>query len=99
MATLIHDNIIPMVAEVYGVTVEDILGKTRKQPIAEARQMAMYIYRSHAQFKFDAIANIFGRKHPTVISGVQSALALIDVDNTTKQKYNQILVKLCPNLN
>lgn len=91
MATLINDNIISTVADVYGVSVDDILGNSRKQPIAEARQMAMYIYRFRAKYRVIHIAELFHRKHPTVVSALGHLQSLLDVDDKVSDKHKRIM--------
>lgn len=89
MATLIHDNIISTVAEVYGVSVDDILGKSRKQPIAEARQMAMYILRESG-LKYHELRDLFSVASASVIHNVQRMVEVMDIYSDIRDKYNII---------
>lgn len=93
MATLINDNIISTVADVYGVTKRDILGNSRKQPIAEARQLAMYLYWKE-KYTSVAIAKMFGREHATILHNIKRIKELIEIDAVTRKMFNKIESKL-----
>lgn len=61
-------NIIKETAEHYGVTTLDIMSKKRKQEIALARQVAMYLMRELTESSYPKIGDSFGgRDHTTVM--------------------------------
>ena len=60
-------KIIEIVCKFYGVKKEDILSTKRPKLIAEARQVAMYLITEYINIPLDAIGNIFGKDHSTVI--------------------------------
>ena len=61
-------NIIKETAEYYGVTSLDIISKKRKQEIALARQVAMYLMRELTESSYPKIGDSFGgRDHTTVM--------------------------------
>ena len=70
--------IIKEVAEKYGVTVEDMKGKSRKREIVEARQYAMWLIRQERRWDSSLMMKVpiytqaftgglFGKDHATVI--------------------------------
>ncbi len=60
-------KIIDMVCKFYNVKKEDLLGRIRTKNIAEARQIAMYLIAEYINIPLEAIGNIFGKNHATVI--------------------------------
>lgn len=65
--TIDATKIIEIVCKFYGIKKEDILAKKRTKVIAEARQVAMYLISEYINIPLDAIGNIFGKDHSTVI--------------------------------
>ncbi len=58
-------------AEMFGLTVEDLCGKSRSRPLVTARQIAMYVLRQTTTFSYPAIGKVFGnRDHTTVMHAV-----------------------------
>jgi chromosomal replication initiator protein len=70
--------VIQIVAEHYGIRIEDILGKSQKRECALPRKLAMYLCRHHLKFPFMKIGDLFGRDHSTVMSSIKQVQELID---------------------
>lgn len=60
-------KIIETVCKFYGIKKDEILAKKRTKNVAEARQIAMYLIAEFISMPLEAIGNIFGRDHATVI--------------------------------
>jgi chromosomal replication initiator protein len=61
-------TIIKVVAEHYGVTVQDLLGRDRAEPLVTYRQVAMYLCRELTTGSFPDISRAFNKKnHMTVV--------------------------------
>lgn len=84
------ENIITAAAEVYGVSVEDIMSDSRKRKIAEARQMAMYLCHEKTLLDLADIGIVFGRTHATVIHSLNKIDDLLEIDRLTKRNYELI---------
>jgi len=68
-------------ARLYGVPESLILGRTRSQPVSDARQMAFLVARETIPgATYDAIAQVFGRDHGTVMHGVLAATDRIKIE-------------------
>lgn len=65
--TIDATKIIEIVCKFYDIKKEDILAKKRTKVIAEARQVAMFLISEYINIPLDAIGNIFGKDHSTVI--------------------------------
>ena len=64
--------IIAEVAERHGITVEQIMGDSRKRHISWPRQEAMYeLGRRSKWMSLTAIARFFGRDHTTILHGIR----------------------------
>ena len=59
------------VSILYGVPVDDILGKRRLKLIVDARHDAMYRMRNDLRMTYSHIGLIFNRDHSTVIHAVE----------------------------
>jgi len=63
--------ILDTTADMFGMTIEDLIGKSRSRPLVTARQISMYVFRQLTDFSYPAIGREFGgRDHTTVIHAV-----------------------------
>lgn len=89
------ENIRDVVAEYYGVSVKDLLGKKRARPIVRPRQMAMALVRELTQDSFPEIGQAFGgRDHTTVIHACEQVAKLRETDPDVKKDYQALLATL-----
>ncbi len=65
--TIDATKIVDIVCKFYGVKKEDLLARKRTKNIAEARQIAMYLITEYLNIPLEAVGNIFGKDHATVI--------------------------------
>lgn len=80
--------ILDATAEMFGFTVEELKGKSRRRPLVTARQIAMYVFRELTELSYPAIAREFGgRDHTTVIHAVEKIKALMQ---ERRQIYDQV---------
>lgn len=58
-----------LVADYYGLTMTQLIGKSRTKPISNARHIAIYLIRKHLDLPYSKIGEEFGnRDHSTIIS-------------------------------
>jgi chromosomal replication initiator protein len=80
--------ILQKTSEMFGFTVEEIQGKSRRRPLVTARQVGMYVFREQTDLSYPAIAREFGgRDHTTVIHAVEKIGALM---KERRQIYDQV---------
>jgi chromosomal replication initiator protein len=80
--------IIEKTSEMFGFTVDEIKGASRRRPLVTARQIAMYAFRELTDLSYPAIAREFGgRDHTTVIHAVDKIGALM---RERRQIYEQV---------
>jgi chromosomal replication initiator protein len=85
-------RILAATAEAFGVSIADLEGPSRRQPLARARQVAMYVCRELTDLSLPKIGKLFGgRDHTTVIHGVNTVGNLITTDETLFDRVTALL--------
>jgi chromosomal replication initiator protein len=97
LADLLNDNqpgpitpqlILDKTSEMFGCSIEEIKGKSRRRPLVTSRQISMYVFREMTDMSYPAIAREFGgRDHTTVIHAVEKISALM---KERRQIYDQV---------
>ena len=87
-------NIIRIAALTMEVSVEELLGPTRKPNVNEARQLAIYVIRTLTKLSFPEIGKYFNRKHPTIILSYKKMQDKLVKDQVLYKKYCVILNSL-----
>lgn len=89
------DDVIQIVCSYYNISSKDLISSSRKQQIAYARQMLMYILRINFNIPLQVIGdNIGKRDHATIAHGIDKITELIKKDNLTKNDYEILLKKI-----
>ncbi|MFM6954633.1 MAG: chromosomal replication initiator protein DnaA [Sphingobacteriaceae bacterium] len=89
------DYIQKLVCEYFEVPIEMVKSQTRKREIVQARQISMYLAKSHTKTSLKSIGAFFGgRDHSTVIYACQTVEDLIDTDKKFKGYVADIQKKL-----
>ena len=68
----VAERVLAAVAAEFGIDVEMLHSRTRRQPIATARQVAIYILRNTTDLTLTEIGDLVGRHHATVIHAIRS---------------------------
>ena len=80
--------ILEATSKMFGIPIEEIIGKKRQRPLVTARQVAMYVFRDLTDLSYPAIAREFGgRDHTTVIHAVEKISAQM---RTNRPTYDQV---------
>ena len=75
------DLIIEVTSDYCSTTPEELVGPSRKQPLARSRQIAMYLCREYTDLSLPKIGKRFGgRDHTTVIHAVDKVKTLMRTD-------------------
>lgn len=94
-AELKIEDIQNMVCSFYNLSYNDLLSKTRKREIVQARQITMYLAKKYTKNSLKAIGEHFaGKDHTTVIHSCQTVENLMDTDSAYKEKLDEIMQKV-----
>jgi chromosomal replication initiator protein len=82
-------------AKMFGWTIEDLCGKSRRRPLVTARQIGMYVFRELTDFSYPRIAEQFGgRDHTTVIHAVEKIKALMTERHQVFDQVNELMSRV-----
>lgn len=90
------DLIKKIIAENYGITLDDLSSKNRSKKIAYPRQIAMYLCRQMTDLSLIKIADAFNRDHSTVMHGVDKITNDMDENPAFAEEISE-LVKVIKN--
>ena len=85
------DKICNIVCQYYSLPLEAINSSSRKREIAEARQVAMYLARTHTSTSLSVIGQSMGnRDHTTVLYACKTVQNQMDVDSSFRERINTL---------
>ena len=85
------DGIIQAVCTHYNLDPSIIHTKSRKRDVVQARQVAMYLAKTHTDFSTARIGNLIGnRDHATVLHACKTIKALREVDKAFQVELDEI---------
>ena len=91
------DKVQKVVCDYFNITRDDLLSKTRKRQIVQARQIAMYMSRTLINCSLSTIGvEIGGKDHATVLHACSTVNDLMATDKTFKQYVTDIEKILVP---
>lgn len=85
------DMILDKVCNYFNVKQEDVFTKCRKQPVAQVRQIAMYLAQKHTNLSLARIGALIGKRtHATVLHSCNVVEDRLHVDKNFKTKMDEI---------
>jgi chromosomal replication initiator protein len=85
---LTAEEIIRATAQAFGFSVDEVVGKSRRQPLVLCRQVAMYLCRDLTDLSLPKIgAHFGGRDHTTVIHSIEKVTTLLQTD---REVFDQV---------
>ncbi len=91
------DKVQKVVCDYFNISRDDLLSKTRKRQIVQARQIAMYMSRTLINCSLSTIgAEIGGKDHATVLHACTTVGDLMSTDKTFRQYVTDIEKLLAP---
>jgi chromosomal replication initiator protein len=88
-------RILAAAAAAFDVTITELESPSRRQPLARARQVAMYLCRQLTDLSLPKIGQLFGnRDHTTVMHGVSTVHRLIQTDRALFDQVTALLQSL-----
>ncbi len=90
--------IIEVVSEHFGITVDQIMSKSRTSDVTKPRQIAMYLCKTMTDHPLDSIGQLLGgRDHSTIIHGINKVRDEIMIDDNFRQVVDTVRKKINPN--
>lgn len=93
MAALVSAHlreVIELVAAEFHVSVAEILGTSRIEPVSRPRQAVMWLGRTVLGMSFCAVAREMQRDHGTIMHGTRAVQALIDTDPLWQHRMGRL---------
>lgn len=92
------ETIANIVAAGLDISLSDMRSNTRKRPVVEARQIAMYLIRKHTDEIFSNIGKMFGgRDHSTVLYACRTVEDLRETNKVFKSVISKLNRKIYEN--
>ncbi len=92
------DEIIQQSCEVCEVGKEELLSTTRRGPVVQARQIAMFLAQKHTDMSTSKIGAMIGkRNHTTVLHSIHMVTNQMEQDKNLKKKIEEIESKITLN--
>jgi chromosomal replication initiator protein len=82
-------------AKMFGWTVDDLCGKSRRRPLVTARQIGMYVFRELTDYSYPKIAEEFGgRDHTTVMHACEKIRAQMAEKRVVFEQVNELISRI-----
>ena len=88
------ERIIDCVSRRYNISVDEIMGKSRKKETKTARNVAMYVVRSVTGASLPQIGQVFDRDHSTVHSNISMIEQEISSDPVLEATIGEIVKEI-----
>lgn len=88
---LVADDILQAVAQHYGLKLREIVSKSRKQSLVQARQLAMFLIHKYTETSYSQIGRQFGgRDHSTVLHSCNQVSRRISVEKAFRHEVEAL---------
>ncbi len=85
------NQIVEHVSKFYDIAIKDICSKSRKQLIAQARQVSMYLAQKHTDLSYSRIGSMIGKRdHSTVLHSCSVVQHRISTDKVFRRELEDI---------
>jgi chromosomal replication initiator protein len=82
-------------AKMFGFTVDELCGKSRRRPLVTARQISMYVFRELTDYSYPKIAEEFGgRDHTTVMHACDKIRAQMAERRVVFDQVNDLISRI-----
>jgi chromosomal replication initiator protein len=82
-------------AKMFGWTIDDLCGKSRRRPLVTARQIGMYVFRELTDYSYPKIAEEFGgRDHTTVMHACEKIRGQMAEKRVVFEQVNELISRI-----
>ena len=86
-----NDDIIAVVCKHYAIKQKEIVSKSRKQVIVQARQLAMFLCHKYTDTTYSQLGRMFGKRdHSTVLYACNQVSCRLGVDKSFRREVEEI---------
>ena len=79
----------------FGWSIEELIGKSRRRPLVNARQTCMYVFRELTDYSYPRIAEQFGgRDHTTVMYAVDKVKHQMTERHVIFGQVNELIARI-----
>ncbi len=90
-----YENALSVIANMYNVSIADILGTSRSSKYVLPRHIAMYVLKNHYKLKYSKIGSIFnGKDHTTIMNGCKKIEAEIKTNKELQMAIDSVIKKV-----
>ena len=82
------DTVVELVANYYGIAVEEIKSDSRKKEITTARQILMLLAKKYFKWTLERIGEYFGKNHATAIYAIGNIEKKLKTDENIQHDYH-----------
>jgi chromosomal replication initiator protein len=87
--------ILETTAKMFGWTIDDLCGKSRRRPLVTARQIGMYVFRELTDYSYPKIAEEFGgRDHTTVMHACEKIRGQMAEKHVVFEQVNDLINRI-----
>ena len=88
------DTVVELVANYYGIAVEEIKSDSRKKEITTARQILMLLAKKYFKWTLERIGEYFGKNHATAIYAIGNIEKKLKTDENIQHDYNVFIERV-----
>jgi chromosomal replication initiator protein len=82
-------------AKMFGFTIDELCGKSRRRPLVTARQISMYVFRELTDYSYPKIAEEFGgRDHTTVMHACEKIRGQMAERRVVFDQVNELINRI-----
>ena len=82
-------------SDLFGWTVDELIGKSRRRPLVTARQIGMYVFRELTDYSYPRIAEVFGgRDHTTVMHACERIRSEMAEKRVVLEQVNDLIGRI-----
>ena len=85
------DSIILKVCNYYGISLNELMSKSRLRKIADARNTLYYIFHKCYKMTSVEVSKIFNKNHATILSGANKIDGFMRFDKVFRKQINQLI--------
>ena len=88
------EDVAKVVADYYGVSIDDFKSSSRNQKVSSSRHIAVYLSRELTEKSFEAIAEFFNKKHTTMLYSYEKIKDELKLNKELERTVSDLKIKL-----